>query len=34
LHGPITDPVYTQRGAREHKAATETLLLCHFVFSP
>ena len=34
LHSPITDPVYTQRGAREHKAATETLLLCHFVFSP
>src|SRR5579864_975327 len=34
LHGSITYSVYSQRGARELKAATETLLLCHFVFSP
>jgi hypothetical protein len=33
LHGPITDPVYSQRGARERKAATETRLLS-FRFLP
>ena len=34
LHRPITDPVYSQRGAREGKAATETRLFFHFVFPP
>jgi hypothetical protein len=32
LHGPITDTVYSQRRAREGKAATETRLFSHFVF--
>jgi hypothetical protein len=34
LHGPITHPIYSQRSARERKAATETRLLCHFVSPP
>ena len=34
LHGPITDPVYSQRSAREGKAATETRLVLSFRFSP
>ena len=34
LHGPITDTGYSQRRAREGKAATETRLFFHFVFPP
>src|SRR6266404_580498 len=34
LHGPITDPVHSQRSARERKAATETRLFSHFVSLP
>src|SRR3984957_9486906 len=34
LHGTITDPVYSQRGARERKAATEFRLLSHFISPP
>src|ERR1700730_4445529 len=31
LHGPVTHPVYSQRGARERKGATEIRLFSHFV---
>ena len=31
LHRPITEPVYSQRGAGERKAATENCFVCHFV---
>src|ERR1700741_2406011 len=34
LHGPITDPVHSQRSARERKAAPETRLFSHFVSLP
>ena len=34
LHRPITDPIYSQRGARERKAATEIRLFSHFVSPP
>src|SRR6201998_1138776 len=34
LHGPITDPVYSQRRARERKTATEIRLFFHFVPLP
>src|SRR4029077_20629161 len=34
LHGPITDPVHSQRSARERKAATEAHLFSHFVSLP
>src|SRR5579862_909814 len=34
LHGPITDPVNSQRCARERKTATEIRLLFHFVSLP
>jgi hypothetical protein len=33
LHGPITDPIYSQRSARERKAATEIRLYLSFRFS-
>src|SRR5258708_35529319 len=34
LHRPIADTVYSQRRAREGKAATETRLFFHFRFPP
>src|SRR5690349_9819196 len=34
LHGTVTDPVHSQRSARERKSATETRLFSHFVSLP
>src|SRR5579872_6310879 len=34
LHGTITDPIHSQRSARERKTATEIRLFSHFVSLP
>src|SRR6202007_2100781 len=34
LHGPITDPIHSQRSTCERKKATETRLFSHFVSLP